>query len=153
MSLRLGSATADQIHRDLARAYPEEGCGVLLGREEGETRAVVRAVTFDNQVDDSRHNRYLISPEQFLAADRAARDEGLDVLGFFHSHPDHPARPSEFDRENAWPWYSYVIVSVLQGRAADTTCWRLAEDRSRFEPETLEHVPEVTGPGAVETST
>ena len=151
MSLRLGAKIAERIHQDLARAYPEEGCGVLLGRELGETREVVRAVTFDNQRDDSRRNRYLISPEQFLAADRAARDEGLDVLGFFHSHPDHPARPSEFDRENAWPWYSYVIVSVLQGRAADTTCWRLAEDRSRFEPEALEHAPEVTGPGAVET--
>jgi len=151
MSLRLDSAITAQIQQDLARVYPEEGCGVLLGHERGETREVVRAVTFDNQRDDSRHNRYLISPEQFLSADRAARDEGLDVLGFYHSHPDHPARPSEFDRENAWPWYSYVIVSVLQGRAVDTTCWRLAEDRSRFEPEALENAPDATAPGAVET--
>jgi proteasome lid subunit RPN8/RPN11 len=152
MSLRLGSVITGQIHQDLARAYPEEGCGVLLGRELGETREVVRVVTFDNQCDESRRNRYLIAPEQFLAADRAARDEGLDVLGFYHSHPDHPARPSEFDRENAWPWYSYVIVSVLQGRAADTTCWRLAEDRSRFEPEALENAPDATAPGALETT-
>ena len=122
----------------LRRAYPEEGCGVLLGREQGGARAVVRVIEFDNTRADSRHNRYVISPEQFLAAERAARDAGLDVLGFFHSHPDHPARPSTFDLEHAWPFYSYVIVSVEKGVVADTRSWRLAEDRSAFEPESLE---------------
>ena len=150
MSLRLGPAIAPQIHADLERVYPEEGCGVLLGREDGASRDVVKAVTFANQREDSRHNRYLISPEQFLAADRAARAEGLDVLGFYHSHPDHPARPSEFDREHAWPWYSYVIVSVAAGRAQVTTSWRLAEDRSRFEPEPLEYDRELASPSPTE---
>lgn len=150
MSLRLPPEIAHRIHEDLARAYPEEGCGVMLGREVGERREVVDAVTFENQREDSRNNRYLISPEQFLAADREARERGLDVIGFYHSHPDHPARPSAFDQEHAWPWYSYVIVSVTSGRPIDTTSWRLAEDRSRFEPEALERAPEPSNPGAVE---
>ena len=76
------------------------------------------------------------------AAAAKARAAGLDVVGFFHSHPDHPARPSAFDLENAWPFYSYLIVSVERGRAADSRSWRLAEDRSAFEPETLEILPE-----------
>jgi proteasome lid subunit RPN8/RPN11 len=152
MSLRLRAALTRQIHADLCRAYPEEGCGVLLGRDDGETREVVRAVTFDNQREDSRHNRYVISPEQFLGAELMARDEGLDVIGFYHSHPDHPARPSDFDREHAWPWYSYLIVSVMQGKAAETTSWRLGDDRSRFESEPMENAPDATAPGAVETT-
>lgn len=135
--LRLRSKHAETVHTHLCRAYPEEGCGVLIGRETPEGRDVERVVGFDNVREDSRHNRYLISPEQFLAADREARAGGLDVIGFFHSHPDHPSQPSAFDLEHAWPWYSYLIVSVANGRVVDDRCWRLAEDRSRFEPEDL----------------
>lgn len=141
MTLRLGANATELIHTELCRAYPEEGCGVMLGTENGEDREVVRAVPLGNQRADSRGNRYLISPEQFLDAERTARREGLDVLGFFHSHPDHPARPSAFDLEHAWPWYSYLIVSVEHGRVRDVTAWRLNEDRSRFEPEAVETVP------------
>lgn len=144
MTLRLPTRVAAEIHAELCRAYPEEGCGVLLGTEGSGRRDVVRAVPLGNQREDSRGNRYVISPEQFLAAERAARRDGLDVLGFFHSHPDHPARPSAFDLEHAWPWYSYLIVSVERGRAGDTTAWRLLEDRSRFAPEAVE----VAGDGA-----
>jgi proteasome lid subunit RPN8/RPN11 len=138
VSLRIGAQTLAHIHAEMSLAYPEEGCGVLLGRDADPTREVVRAVTLVNTLEDARHRRYAISPEQFLAAERAAREAGLDVVGFFHSHPDHPAQPSAFDLEHAWPWYSYVIVSVAHGRAADTTSWRLREDRSAFEPETIE---------------
>ena len=88
-----------------------------------------------------RGNRYLITPEQILKAEREARDEGLYVVGFFHSHPAHPALPSAFDLEHAWPYYTYLIVSVERGRVADARAWRLAPDRSRFEPETLEPPP------------
>ena len=142
MSLRLRASLAVEIHAELCRAYPEEGCGVLVGRDLGGAREVERAIAFENRREDSRHNRYLIAPEQFLAAEKEARAAGLDVVGFFHSHPDHPARPSAFDLENAWPFYSYLIVSVERGRAADSRSWRLAEDRSAFEPETLEILPE-----------
>lgn len=138
MSLRLGAAEARAMHEHLRRAYPEEGCGVLLGRERGGDREVARVVALDNARDGARERRYRIAPEQLLAADRAARAAALDVLGIFHSHPDHPAEPSEFDRENAWPWYSYVIVSVRNGEVADQRCWRLRDDRGGFDAEPIE---------------
>ncbi|MEK7330936.1 MAG: M67 family metallopeptidase [Candidatus Eisenbacteria bacterium] len=140
-SLRLGAGHAEQIHAHLCRAYPEEGCGVLLGREAAGTRVVERVLPFENRREDSRHDRYLIAQGQFLAAEREGREGGLDVVGFFHSHPDHPALPSAFDLEHAWPYYSYVIVSLERGRVVDARTWRLSADRSRFEPETLESSP------------
>jgi len=136
--LRLRAKHTEIVHSHLCRAYPEEGCGVLLGRDLEGDREVEGVIGFDNVREDSRHNRYLISPEQFLAAEREARARGLDVIGFFHSHPDHPSRPSAFDLEHAWPFYSYLIVSVERGQVKDAHSWRLTEDRARFEPEDLE---------------
>ncbi len=141
VSLRLRAEHTERIHAHLGRAYPEEGCGVLLGRDGAGAREVERVMASENRRGDSRGNRYLIAPEQFLKAERAARAAGLEVIGFFHSHPDHPARPSAFDLENAWPYYSYLIVSVEQGAAKEARSWRLAEDRSRFEEEPLELLP------------
>ncbi len=147
MSLHLDPLRLEQVHAHLARAYPEEGCGVLVGRDEGARRVVERVVVFENQREDSRHNRYLITPEQLLVVEREARHEGLDVVGFYHSHPEHTAFPSAFDLEHAWPYYSYLIVSVTSGRVGEARAWRLATDRSRFEPETLEPSPAVAVPG------
>lgn len=141
MSLALPAISAGRMHEHLCRAYPEEGCGVLLGRERDGVREVERIVELENRREDSRHNRYVIPPEQFLRAEKEARAAGLDVVGFYHSHPDHPARPSAFDLEHAWPWYSYVIVSVEGGRVADMRSWRLRDDRSAFEPEPVAAVP------------
>lgn len=141
MSLLLDLARMLQVGAHLSRVYPEEGCGVLVGRDEGARRVVERVVVFENQRADSRHDRYLISPEQLLVVEREARQDGLDVVGFFHSHPDHPPFPSAFDLEHAWPYYSYLIVSVMGGRVAEMRSWRLVNDRSRFEPETIEPPP------------
>jgi proteasome lid subunit RPN8/RPN11 len=138
--LILRSEDLASIHAGLARAYPEEGCGVMIGYDRNGTHEVARVEGIANQSVESRARRYLISPEQFLAADRAARAEGLDVLGFFHSHPDHPAEPSAFDREHAWPWYSYLIVSVEKGTVRAQRSFRLREDRSRFEEEPVKIV-------------
>jgi proteasome lid subunit RPN8/RPN11 len=135
------AAQAGQIHAHLCRAYPEEGCGVLLGRDGGEARVIERVLPFQNTRSEERERRYLIAPEQLLSAEREAREAGLDVVGFFHSHPDHPAVPSAFDLEHAWPYYSYLIVSVERGKVADATSWRLAADRSGFEPEPIETMP------------
>jgi proteasome lid subunit RPN8/RPN11 len=107
----------------------------------------VRVVPLDNLREDARSNRYLIAPEQLLAVDRSAREAGLEVLGFFHSHPDHPPEPSGFDREHAWPWYSYLIVAVERGRNAGQRAWRLREDRSAFDEEPIETPP--GGDGAI----
>jgi proteasome lid subunit RPN8/RPN11 len=137
MSLRVAAEHDARMREHLAAAYPEEGCGVLLGAESDGTRAVAEVVTIDNRREGERERRYLITPEQFLGAEKQARDRGLDVIGFFHSHPDHPAEPSAFDLEHAWPYYSYLIVSVRGGTPREAAAWRLADDRSRFDPEPL----------------
>jgi len=136
--LRLRGPHRAEIDAHLLAAYPEEGCGVLLGRDAGGARVIERVIPFENQREDERGRRYLIAPEQLFVAEREAREAGLDVVGFFHSHPDHPAVPSAFDLEHAWPYYSYLIVSVGRGRVVDARSWRLAADRARFEPEPLE---------------
>jgi proteasome lid subunit RPN8/RPN11 len=118
-----------------AKDYPNECCGAMLGTETSVGRAVRALYPLTNRRDDSPRNRFSITPEDFRAAEREASERGLDLLGWYHSHPDHPAQPSEFDREHAWPWYSYVIVSVEAGTARDLTSWRLDDDRSKFQPE------------------
>lgn len=121
-----------------AATYPDECCGVLIGRISDDSTVVERLLSADNERDDSRHNRYLINPETVLAAHKEARALGLDVVGYYHSHPDHPARPSEFDREHAWPGVSYLIVSVEKGSVADSRSWRLTDDREKFDEEKIE---------------
>ena len=121
-----------------AASYPDECCGVLIGRSLGDSTVVERLLSVDNERNESRHNRYLINPETVLAAHKEARALGLDVVGYYHSHPDHPARPSEFDREHAWPGVSYLIVSVEKGSVADARSWRPADDREKFDEEKIE---------------
>jgi len=87
---------------------------------------------------ESERNRFLIDPLEQLRVEKDARARGLDVLGYYHSHPDHPARPSEYDRDHAWPWYSYIIVSVERGEPKDMTSWVLSDDRARFDSEQIE---------------
>jgi proteasome lid subunit RPN8/RPN11 len=125
------------LNAHLAAAYPGEGCGVLVGREQGGGRRIERAIGCANLAVETPEQRYLIAPGEFLAADHAARGDGLEVLGFFHSHPDHPAVPSAFDLERAWPYYSYLIVSLAHGVPAAHRLWRLREDGAAFEPEPL----------------
>ena len=127
-----------EIGRHGEATYPEECCGFLIGRAAGDTTTVERLLPVDNERQDSRHNRFVINPETVLAAHKEARAAGADVVGYYHSHPDHPSRPSDFDREHAWPGLSYLIVSVQQGRAADARSWRLTDDRERFDEEILE---------------
>ena len=129
---------ARQIEREGVGAYPNECCGILFGkdvRENGdEQRFVERIEKVDNGFEETeRFHRFLITPETLMKAEKAAASEGRLVVGFYHSHPDAPARPSEYDRQHAWPFYSYVIVSILNREAADTTSWVLDETAGRFE--------------------
>jgi len=133
------------IERHGATTYPEECCGVLIGRAlaaDGSGTRVERVVAATNEREDSRHNRYVIPPQVVMAATKEARSQGLDVVGFYHSHPDHPAEPSDFDREHAWPGLTYLIVSVREGRPVDLRAWRLTDDRERFEEERVEEPSE-----------
>ena len=137
--LRIGKADLARIHAHGETAYPEECCGVLIGRAgaDGGSATVDRVLQAENERVDSRHNRYVISPQSLLKAQRDARAAGLDIVGYYHSHPDHPARPSEFDREHAMPFWSYVIVACAKGKSASLESWMLREDRSIFDPEEL----------------
>jgi proteasome lid subunit RPN8/RPN11 len=91
-----------------------------------------------NRRDDSPRNRFSVTSEDVREAEKAASDRGIEVVGWYHSHPDHPAAPSEYDRDHAWPWYSYIIVSVADGQPQEMTSWRLGDDRSQFTGEDLE---------------
>jgi proteasome lid subunit RPN8/RPN11 len=126
------------LGRHASVSYPDECCGVLIGRSSEDSTVVERVLSVGNERQDSRHNRFLISPETVLAAHKEARALGLDVVGYYHSHPDHPARPSEFDREHAWPGMSYLIVSVEKRKVVDARSWRLADDREGYDEEIID---------------
>jgi len=141
MTLRLSASLVDEIRREGEQAYPAECCGVLAGRP-GEVKKVVMLVPVTNRRTDDRH-RYLIAPDDLRRIEAELRSSGLEVLGCYHSHPDHPAAPSAFDTEQAWPWYSYIIVRVDRARAAELTSWVLDDDRSAMSPESVDVLSEV----------
>jgi proteasome lid subunit RPN8/RPN11 len=133
MILELSAKILEDVHAHGKSNYPEEGAGLLLGKVNGDYKRVISIVKYSNaREDNARHNRYLLTPQDYLHGEQEASNLGLDVLGIFHSHPDHPNRPSEFDREWAMPWFSYVITSVQAGNAVDSRSWLLSDDRSHF---------------------
>ena len=142
-TLWISGHLAEKIRAHGAETYPHECCGALLGSDgdatqpeaEREVRALFPLV---NRRDDSPHNRFSVTAKDVLDADKAAQAQGLEVIGWYHSHPDHPARPSQYDQDHAWPWYSYIIVSVQNGSPQDMTSWRLNDDRRAFSPEAIE---------------
>ena len=122
-----------QIRREADATYPNECCGIIYGVVKSGVRVVSRLQPVANAFDEQeRYHRFSISPEQLMRAERAAGDRAELVLGFYHSHPDHPARPSEYDRQHAWPFYSYVIVAVPKGEATEMTSWMLDESTEQF---------------------
>lgn len=120
------------------KTFPDECCGMLLGHEAEGQRIVEQLLPIANEWDaDERRRRFLITPQEMMRAEREARQRGLDILGVYHSHPNAPARPSEFDREHAWPWYSYLIASVREGRFDVLTGWQLRDDRTAYDEVTI----------------
>ncbi|GHS89924.1 hypothetical protein AGMMS49957_14260 [Synergistales bacterium] len=125
------------IRAEGERTYPNECCGFIFGKSEERGEDTYRSATEILPIDNAReaeerHHRFVIGPDDFMAAEREARKKGLDVLGFYHSHPNWFSRPSDYDREHALPFYSYVILSVERGRAAELTSWELTSDRELF---------------------
>jgi len=138
--IRMTAAQRREIEAHGEETYPNECCGFLIGGEE-EGRTVVRHVwRAPNGRTDSPFNRYQIEPGEYLRADREAATLGLRIVGIYHSHPDVPARPSEFDRKEACSWYVYVIVSIRAGLAAEINAWVLPDEDAPFQADPIETV-------------
>jgi len=142
MTLRIPEGLLDEIRRHGESAYPAECCGALAGRGAGEGKEVVRLAPAVNRRTDDPH-RYLIGPDDLRRLDAELRAEGLEIVGYYHSHPDHPAVPSGYDTAHAWPWYSYLIVRIEQGRAVEAASYTLDDERPLMHPESLEVLSEV----------
>jgi proteasome lid subunit RPN8/RPN11 len=128
----------DEIRAHAVRDYPYECCGLLLGRFAEEGKIVKETYPISNAREESaKRNRFLIEPEELMRGERYAREQDLEVVGFYHSHPDSPAVPSQYDLEHAWPTYSYIIVSTSAGQANDLFSWEQESDRSRFNQEEI----------------
>lgn len=152
MSLNLSHSQLANLHAHLEKGYPYEACGILIGEISSDNvdKRVHDVVLVENSwtpdagvsdtrrgQDESQHNRFLIAPEDMARADREAGKRGLDIIGFFHSHPDSPSVPSETDREWAWPVIAFMIVRVQDGKATTTQSWILRDDRTRFDEEAV----------------
>lgn len=138
--LSIGEADLAVIREHGETTYPHECCGFLLGTVEGTGRRVDDLLAAENVHEENRQRRFLITPKAYMLAERQARTQGRDIVGFYHSHPDHPARPSQYDLDHAWPNLSYIIVSVQEGKAADLASWSLADDRKAFDAEEIERI-------------
>ena len=137
MALKIGAGDVRHIHDHAKQAYPEECAGALVGVDTGEIKLVVDVWRAENTHEEDRARRFLIEPLQIKEFEERARERDMDVLGFYHSHPDHPAEPSEYDRERAWPYYSYVIASVGEDKVEDMRSWVLRDDRSGYDEEPI----------------
>ncbi|MGB6716453.1 MAG: M67 family metallopeptidase, partial [Candidatus Acidiferrales bacterium] len=141
--LRVGEALIDRIHEHGARDYPNECCGALLGHDALAERTVLGLVPLVNQRSDSPRDRFSITSDDVRLAEKEAAAKGWELIGWYHSHPDSPALPSEFDREHAWPWYSYIIFQVEKGEPREMRSWRLDDDRAKYQEESIEFISSV----------
>jgi proteasome lid subunit RPN8/RPN11 len=119
-AVRLAAAALAAIRREAARAYPHEGCGALIGPAQGD---VTETLALPNQEQGSPRVRFTISPKDYLETEASADARGLTLLGFWHSHPDHPARPSQTDRSFAWPGLLTLVIAVERGEPGELTAW------------------------------
>ena len=134
MALQLSPEAADSIRAHGRETYPHECCGALLGHGD----QVRSAFALPNTTEEGPRRRFLVRADDYRQAEARGRQQGMQLLGFYHSHPDHPAAPSQYDLDHAWPSFAYVIVSVHAGRDEDLRSWRLSGDRARFDEEPVE---------------
>ena len=137
MPLKIGRGDVGHIHEHAREAYPEECAGALVGMGLGGMKIVVDVWRAENTHEEERSRRFLIEPLKIKEFEERAAERDMDVLGFYHSHPDHPAEPSRYDREHAWPFYSYVIIAIEKGSPGDMRSWVLKDDRSGYEEEQI----------------
>lgn len=137
-TIRLKAEHLDSIRKHGEAAFPYECCGLLLGRLENGDKFLEELYPVSNAWEENaQHHRFLISPDRLIEGENYARRKNLEVLGFYHSHPEAEARPSSFDLEHAWPFYSYIIVSIKERQARELSSWRMTDDRTRFDPEPM----------------
>lgn len=127
----------DRMEFNGEQSYNEECCGALFGYSKKNDKVIQDILEFENEKKESRQNRFLISPSQYKYAEKLAKDKNQELLGFYHSHPDHPAIPSQFDLDHALPWFLYIIISVNSAKAETVNAWILKEDRSGFEKQRI----------------
>ena len=137
MPLKIGAGDVGHIHDHAKEAYPEECAGALVGMNIEGIKIVVDAWRAENTHEQERSRRFLIEPLKIKEFEERAAERDMDVLGFYHSHPDHPAEPSEYDREHAWPGWSYVIASVSAENVEDMRSWVLKGDRSGYDEDPI----------------
>jgi proteasome lid subunit RPN8/RPN11 len=136
----------DAITAHAERDYPHECGGMLIGRFDDDKKSVVEIFPLENaREEEARHNRVLILPKDVLRAERYAREQKLDVVGYYHSHPESPAVPSQYDLDHALPVWSYVIASVIERKVVDIRSWEMENDRSKFNEEQMSEPPRVSG--------
>jgi len=136
MTLKVFEEANKVMQQDAEATYPNECCGFFYGQE-GDDRSVTEAIPVQNSKEGDQRRRFEISPLDYMKAERYAAENGLSLLGVYHSHPDHPARPSEHDLKQAVPYFSYIIYSIREGKMADVTSWRLNEKGAEFEEEKI----------------
>lgn len=134
--ITVGRGLLDEIREHGRETYPEECVGALLGRK-GEPAYVLAVERMENIRTEERQRRYEISPKDYLRVEALASEKSLALLGFYHSHPDHPAAPSAYDRERAFPFFHYLVCAVTGGRPGEVTAWTLAEEAGEFEREPI----------------
>jgi proteasome lid subunit RPN8/RPN11 len=144
--IRVPDDIAQAIRRHGEETYPHECCGALLGGG----GIVMAAIPLPNTTEEGPRRRFLVRPTDYRLAEQRASAAGAELLGFYHSHPDHPARPSQYDLDHAWPTFAYVIVSVASGVARNVTVWFLKDDRSTFVEGSLHHGDENPDPNAAQ---
>lgn len=137
MPLKIGRGDIEHIHEHAKETYPEECSGVMVGMHTGEMKVVVDVWRAENTHEDERSRRFLIDPREYIAFEKRADERDMDILGVYHSHPDHPAEPSEYDRDHAWPGWSYIIASVSGEEIKDLRSWLLKDDRSGYTEEEI----------------
>jgi proteasome lid subunit RPN8/RPN11 len=137
LPIKIGAGDVGNIHDHAKETYPEECSGVIVGMDTGEMKVVVGVWRAENTHEDERSRRFLIDPLVYMKLEQQANERDMDVLGIYHSHPDHPAEPSEYDREHAWPNFSYIIASVRSEQVEDMRSWVLKEDRSGYDEEPI----------------
>jgi len=135
--IQLKTAGLNQIKQIAEDIYPHECCGVMVGFVDNGVKTVIEVIPAENQRTDSLANRYLITADFLYSVEQELKKCDQSIIGFFHSHPDVSARPSSYDLEHAWPWYSYLIVSVCKGQTEEVHNWKLKNDRSSFDLEEI----------------